>query len=113
VALAVLWLGSGLVSLLPFARPSGPALLAEIGVSGGLGDLLLYGAATFDLTVGLALLVNWRPLLVGVAQLVLVMIFTAILTLQAPIWWLHPFGPLLKNLPVLVLILVVMAREGR
>jgi uncharacterized protein YbjT (DUF2867 family) len=113
VALAILWLGSGLVSLLPFARPSGPALLAEIGVTGSLGHLLLYSAATLDLTVGLALLVNWRPLLVGVAQLVLVAVFTAILTLQAPIWWLHPFGPLLKNLPVLVLILIVMAREGR
>ena len=39
--------------------------------------------------------------------------FTLILTLFAPAWWLHPFGPLLKNLPVAALVLVVMAREGR
>jgi nucleoside-diphosphate-sugar epimerase len=113
VALAVLWLGSGLVSLLPFARPTGPALLAEVGVTGGLAHLLLVGAAALDVAVGVALLVNWRPRLIGVAQLALIAAFTAILTLRAPVWWLHPFGPLLKNLPVLALVLVVMAREGR
>jgi uncharacterized protein YbjT (DUF2867 family) len=113
LALAVLWLGSGLVSLLPCAWPTGPALLAQIGVTGGAARFLLFGAAAVDIAVGLALLVNWRPMLIGVAQLVLIATFTATLTLQAPIWWLHPFGPLLKNLPVLVLVLVAMAREGR
>ena len=113
LALAALWLGSGLVSLLPSARPTGPALLAEVGATGGLAHLLLFGAAALDVAVGLALLVNWRPRLIGVAQLALVAVFTAILTLRAPAWWLHPFGPLLKNLSVLVLALVVMAREGR
>ena len=52
-------------------------------------------------------------MLVGIIQLCLVLVFMAILTTLAPVWWLHPFGPLLKNLPVLVLVLFVMAREGR
>ena len=113
VVLAILWLGSGLVSLLPFARPDGLALLAEIGVTGWPAPILLYAAAAADIAVGVALLRNWRPVLVGVIQLCLVLVFTAILTTLAPVWWLHPFGPLLKNLPVLVLVLFVMAREGR
>ena len=49
----------------------------------------------------------------GAMGLALVAVFTVVLTLRAPAWWLHPFGPLLKNLPVLALVLVVMAREGR
>jgi hypothetical protein len=113
LALSVLWLGSGLLSLSPFARPDGLTLLAEIGATGPLASVLLYAAAGLDLAVGVALLRNWRPTLVGLAQLGLVLAFTAILTVRAPVWWLHPFGPLLKNLPVLALALVVMAREGR
>jgi hypothetical protein len=113
VVLAILWLGSGLISLLSFARPDGLALLAEIGVTGWPAPILLHAAAAADIAVGVALLRNWRPVLVGIIQLCLVFVFTAILTTLAPVWWLHPFGPLLKNLPVLVLVLFVMAREGR
>lgn len=113
VSLAALWLGSGLLSLSPFARPSGRALLAEIGVTGSGASWLLWLAAGADVAVGLALLRNWRPLLVGGIQLALIGAFTLILTSSAPGWWLHPFGPLLKNLPIAALILVVMAREGR
>ena len=113
VSLAILWLGSGLLSLSPFARPSGRALLAEIGVTGGSASWLLWLAAGADIAVGLALLRNWRPLLIGGIQLALIGAFTLILTSSAPGWWLHPFGPLLKNLPIAALVLVVMAREGR
>ena len=113
LALAVLWLGSGLLSLSPFARPDGLTLLAGIGATGPPASVLLHAAAGLDLAVGVALLRNWRPALVGLVQLGLVLAFTAILTVRAPVWWLHPFGPLLKNLPVLALVLVVMAREGR
>ena len=59
------------------------------------------------------LALNRWPIAVGVAQLGLIAPLTLILTLGAPHWWLHPFGPLLKNLPVAALALVVMAREGR
>jgi uncharacterized protein YbjT (DUF2867 family) len=113
VSLAALWLGSGLLSLSPFARPSGRALLAEVGITGSGASWLLWLAAGADIAVGLALLRNWRPLLIGGIQLALIGAFTLILTSSAPGWWLHPFGPLLKNLPIAALVLVVMAREGR
>jgi nucleoside-diphosphate-sugar epimerase len=113
LALALLWLGSGLLSLSPWATPSGAALLAELGLTGGIAQLLLFGAAGLDIAIGALLVVNRWPLAVGVAQLGLIALLTLILTLGAPHWWLHPFGPLLKNLPVVALVLVVMAREGR
>lgn len=113
LALALLWLGSGLLSLSPWATPSGTALLAELGLSGGFAQALLFGAAGLDIAIGALLILNRWPIAVGAAQLGLIALLTLILTFGAPHWWLHPFGPLLKNLPVAALVLVVMAREGR
>ena len=62
-----------------------------------------------DLALGLALLRDWRPKRVAQAQIALVAVYTAGLTLIAPGLWLDPFGGLLKNLPVLALLLVHLA----
>ena len=52
---------------------------------------------------------NWRPLPVARAQIALVVAYTAGLTALAPGLWLDPFGGLLKNLPVLALMLAHLA----
>jgi hypothetical protein len=36
-----------------------------------------------------------------------------LITLRIPHWWLHPFGPILKNLPMLVGILMLAALPRR
>ena len=56
-----------------------------------------------------AYLRDWRPKRVAQAQIALVAAYTAGLTLIAPGLWLDPFGGLLKNLPVLALLLVHLA----
>lgn len=113
LSLGVLWLLSGLLPLLGLARPDGYELLASIGITGLLASILLYGSATLDVAIGIAVLRNWRPWLTGLAQLLLIGTFTAIITALAPAWWLDPIGPVLKNVPIVVLVLFVMAREGR
>lgn len=105
LTLAALWLASGLLGLfLPAAdflpRLTGAGLpdgvLTFLGRAGGVADLLLAAALFRD----------WRPALVAKAQLVLVAGYTAGLSLLTPALWLDPFGGLLKNLPILALILV-------
>jgi hypothetical protein len=54
---------------------------------------------------------GWRPRLVGWAQLALVTGYTADFTLLPPALWLLPLGGLLKNLPILLLIVVWMVLE--
>jgi hypothetical protein len=39
------------------------------------------------------------------AQMALIVGYSIIITIRLPEYWLHPFGPLLKNLPMLVAIL--------
>lgn len=100
LTLAALWLASALLGLtLPassFPEVRAPVLLARFG---GLADLAL----------ALALLTNWRPRTIALLQLALVATYTAGLTLIAPGLWLDPYGGLLKNLPILALILTHLA----
>lgn len=100
LTLALLWLWSAALGLtLPassFPEGAGPVILARLG---GLADLAL----------ALALLRNWRPKPVALAQLALVTAYTLGLTTLTPVLWLDPFGGLLKNLAVLALILTHLA----
>lgn len=108
MTLAVLWLASGLIGLF---LPSGHFLPLFAGAPLGQGALALLARAggVADLALGLALVRNWRPRAVGLAQMALVLGYTAGLTLLAPGEWLAPLGGLLKNLPVLALIATHLA----
>jgi len=62
-----------------------------------------------DLAIAMALLRNLWPVRLALIQIALVAGYTAGLTLLAPQLWLDPFGGLLKNLPILALLLVHLA----
>ncbi|MGX9354874.1 DoxX-like family protein [Roseobacteraceae bacterium S113] len=69
------------------------------------------GGGLIDLAIAAALARNWRPYLMGWAQIAMVGAYTIGLSLMAPVLWMLPFGGLLKNLPVLMLIVVWMVLE--
>lgn len=100
LTLAALWLASAALGLLlpatSFPEVDAPLILARLG---GLADLAL----------GLALLTNWRPRTTALLQLALVATYTAALTALSPGLWLDPYGGMLKNLPILALILTHLA----
>ena len=37
-------------------------------------------------------------------QAVLILVYTAIISVRLPEFWLHPYGPILKNLPMLAVV---------
>lgn len=105
--LVLLWLISGLLGLATlkaFALP----LLTGLGLPPALATVTAIATSLLDLVIAALLAVNWRPRLTGLLQLVVIAGYTAVLTLAAPALWADPFGPLLKNLPILVLVLVQM-----
>lgn len=106
LVLAAMWLASAALGLfLPAAE-----FLPRFGaLPGWLLEIMARAGGVADLMLGLALLRDWRPLRVAQAQIALVAAYTAGLTLIAPGLWLDPFGGLLKNLPVLALLLVHLA----
>ena len=110
---ALLWIWTGLVSLGLYPERGSLALLASVGVTGTLAWWSLYAAAVLDLALGVAVFLTRGPRRrwVWLAQLATMAGYTAILSLRAPEWWLHPFGPLSKNLPFAALIGLLWAFE--
>lgn len=111
ISLALMWIATGLLSFGLYPLQKSYALMAEIGLTGTPADMALFGAAALDTLLGLLLLIRWRPRLIGAGQLAAMAAFT-VLALGLPAdYWLHPFAPLLKNLPVAAATLVMMALE--
>jgi uncharacterized protein YbjT (DUF2867 family) len=110
-ALALIWLVSGALGLLPGSIAYGSAALAGVGVPASIAPVLLYAADAADLVIGAALLARWRVRLVGALSLGLALVYTASLTLLLPGLWADPLGPLLKNLAVLAATAAMLAIE--
>jgi hypothetical protein len=115
VALAALWVWTAIVSLWLFPREASEALLARVGLHGAPATFALFAAAGLDLLFGLLTLwapARWRPA-VWLSQIVLVLAYTVLVTLFLPEFWLHPFGPISKNLPILAALVWLWAQEPR
>jgi uncharacterized protein YbjT (DUF2867 family) len=113
LSIAAIWLIAGVVSLGLYPVESSIALLTSIGVPAALAPLMLMGAAGLDLALGVWTLLPWRPRGLWTAQILLVLVYTAIITFLLPHLWLEPFGPVAKNLPVLALLLLLRQIEAR
>jgi uncharacterized protein YbjT (DUF2867 family) len=114
-SIALLWLWTGAVSLGVYPVADSLALLARVGLHGTTALVALYGAAVLDLALGIATLAvpARRRGAVWAAQLLLILGYTALITAFLPEYWLHPYGPISKNLPVLAAIALSWALEPR
>ncbi len=106
--LALLWIVSGLwgfvlpdsmtqdiKNMLPFSE------IIWIGIQ--------YFSGSLDILIGLWILTGWKTLWVGWLQMAVIVGYTLFISLWLPHFWLDPFGGVIKNFPILVLILVQMA----
>lgn len=110
-SIALVWLVSGVVSLGIYPVSDSYAMLARVGVEGFVAPILLYGAATVDLAIGLAILALRRRRWLWIVQIVLITGYSLVIAWALPEFWLHPFAPLVKNVPVLAGILLLLALE--
>lgn len=111
VSIALVWIITGIVSLGLYPVTDSYALLARVGITGALAPVMLYGAAMMDLLFGIATLVLKRRYWLWLAQLGVILFYTVIITWKLPEFWLHPYGPLLKNLPMLAAIWLLFEWE--
>lgn len=112
-SLALVWIVTGVISLGLYPTADSLALLQQVGLTQALAPWALYGAAGLDIALGLAVMLWPHRAWVWIAQLVLMGGYTAILSWKLPAFWLHPFGPLLKNLPMLAIIITLWQLEAR
>jgi uncharacterized protein YbjT (DUF2867 family) len=112
-AIAIVWIVTGIVSLGVYPVEASYDLLARVGLTGAVASIALYGAAVLDLAFGIGCLVLRRRLWLWRAQIALIAGYTAIISIFLPEFWLHPYGPLTKNLPMLAAILVLHEFDKR
>lgn len=105
VSLAALWLISGLLGV--FSDPAQyVAILEPLTDNQTLAAALAVGMSLMDLAIAAALIVGWRLKELANFQLVMVIGYTLVLSVLAPDLWGDPFGGLLKNIPIIALIVV-------
>jgi uncharacterized protein YbjT (DUF2867 family) len=114
LALALVWLITAAVSLGLYPVQQSYELLARTGIPPALQPLMLYGAAALDALLGLLTLWPLRPRMrrrLWAAQALLIGFYTGVISWRLPEFWLHPYGPLSKNLPILALLALLAALE--
>jgi hypothetical protein len=114
-ALGLVWIATGIVSLGVYPVQDSLSLLARVGLHGTPALAALYGAAGLDLVLGVLTIASTSRVRrwVWAAQIGLILGYTALISTFLPEYWLHPYGPITKNLPVLAAIALLWSLERR
>jgi uncharacterized membrane protein YphA (DoxX/SURF4 family) len=112
LTIGFVWIWSGIVSAFLYPQPLALELLNEIGIPLGLDVPLLYFASFLDICIGVLTIVGYKLRAILGLQLLVIGVYTLLLTFLASYHWLHPFGPVLKNLPLMVSIFVLSRLEN-
>ncbi len=110
--LAAVWLATGFIVLFVYPKEDSMVLLQRVGLFGTPAVAALYGGALLDIVLGVLTLSMCGKRL-WIAQACLIIIYTLVITIGVPEFWVHPFGPILKNLPILTLLWLLYKNEGK
>jgi nucleoside-diphosphate-sugar epimerase/uncharacterized membrane protein YphA (DoxX/SURF4 family) len=113
LAIAFVWLFTGYISAFVYPHGESFALLAQVGISAELAPYFLYGASALDVALGIAVLCAYRTTLMGWLQVAFILLYTLIISYFIPEQWLHPFGPISKNLPMIMSIVILTILEEK
>jgi nucleoside-diphosphate-sugar epimerase len=111
-SVAAVWIWTGVVSLGLYPVEQSLQMLHRAGVSPALAPTMLYGAAALDLLLGVLTLAIRRRWLWW-TQLGLVAFYSLVIAVRLPEYWLHPYGPMVKNLPMLAAIVLLLVFDDR
>lgn len=109
--IALLWLLTAYASWFGWPHGESRQWLELCGLPPAWTGPVLLAASLLDAAIGVALLLTGRSW-IWPLQIALVSGYTAIMSFFMPESWMHPFGPLSKNLPILVLMFVMWRLSG-
>ena len=104
-SLAFLWLFTAITSVW-FAYDVGVDILSHSFVDPKWYKMLIYLGGLLDAIIGVWLLSGVYLKLNAILQIIVIVGFTILISVLVPSYWLHPFGPVTKNITIVVLILV-------
>ncbi len=108
LGIAFVWIWTALVSAFFYPQAESYQLLQQIGLSGFMLPIALYGSALMDLLLGLGMFF-YKPLRhILWLQMLVILAYTIAITLFLPEYWLHPFGEISKNIPMILATFVLL-----
>jgi hypothetical protein len=112
IGVAVIWITEGLLPKILFQQPLELDVVRGSGLVPIDASLFLTGMGLAQIASGvLALVLRGRPLLVLLACHMAALTFLPLLvSWQDPLLWVHPFGPMTKNIPIVLGTLVAWRR---
>jgi len=112
-AIAFLWLWSGIQPAL-FALPQSLDLLAQVGVQAAYRVPLFALSCVLDVFFGLGCATRLRHRAwFWAAQAAVVLAYSAIVAFRLPQMWAHPFAPLVKNVPLMAVMVYLFDANRR
>jgi uncharacterized protein YbjT (DUF2867 family) len=109
---AAIWLITAVLSAGVYPAADSLALLAPLGPTGDAARAALASGVLLDFAMGIATLLRPSRRL-WLAQLALIAGYTGLIAWKLPEFLIHPFGPLLKNLAVVGLLVMLYAEEDK
>lgn len=109
LSLVFVWLATAIVSVWELDGQSRQLLTVARLHDPSWGLLLTLGGAGVDAMLGLAMLL-WPSRRVYLGALAIMLVMTGVATFVDGALWLHPLGPLTKNIPIAA-VLWVLARK--
>ncbi|KVD42709.1 NAD-dependent dehydratase [Burkholderia ubonensis] len=111
-SLAIVWIWTAIASAFIHPLRDSLALLAHVHLTGISALAALYAACALDFVFGVATVVAPSRRL-WAAQIVLIVAYSAVIAVAMPGLLAEPFGPVLKNVPILAVLLILLAEEER
>lgn len=112
LSVSLTWLVTAWVSAFAYPQAASIELLLRAQVPLPLAPLALYAAALLDAALALAMWIRrWRRG-VYLLQIGLILVYSLIISLWLPEFWAHPYGPMIKNLPMLALTTLLLWLES-
>lgn len=103
-SIAFLWLWSGIQPMIS-APIESLQLLAQVGIPEVFRQPVFYFASALDVVFAICCITKLREYsMIWLLQFATVFAYSVIIGFRLPEMWVHPFAPLIKNLPILAIL---------
>ena len=111
ITIALVWIWAGWVSAWVYPYAESFQMLTQVGIPAFLQSTVLYSASALDFCLGLVMLAGWRLRLIVYLQVLVMFVYSIVISIALPEFWAHPFGPMIKNLPLLMASFILLILE--
>lgn len=112
LSLAFLWIFTAIISVFFYSNQVSFELLAQVGISFDWQPWVLYSASLLNFILGIGLLINYQTRKICILQMLVILIYTLIITFKLPYLWIEPFGPITKNIIVFIATYILYVFES-